>query len=67
MVIAPWETKRNEPILSQFSKIQKSNSRTSLDQAKAQFDVNFFGTVNGNKAVLPSMREAGKVYIEKYI
>ena len=36
---------------------------TPLDQAKAQFDVNFFGTVNVNKAVLPSMREAGKGHI----
>ena len=33
---------------------------TPLDQAKAQFDVNFFGI---NKAVLPSMREAGKGHI----
>jgi short-chain dehydrogenases of various substrate specificities len=40
---------------------------TPLDQAKAQFDMNFFGTVNGNKAVLPYMREAGKGHIEKYI
>ena len=29
---------------------------TSTDQAKAQFNVNFFGTVNVNKAVLPIMR-----------
>ncbi len=36
---------------------------TPLDQAKAQFDVNFFGTVNVNKAVLPFMREAGKGHI----
>ena len=36
---------------------------TPLDQAKAQFDVNFFGTVNVNKAVLASMREAGKGHI----
>ena len=33
---------------------------TPLDQAKEQFYVNFFGTVNVNKAALPSMREAGK-------
>ena len=37
---------------------------TALDQAKAQFDVNFFGTVK-NKAVLPSMREAGKGHTRK--
>lgn len=36
---------------------------TPLDQAKAQFEVNFFGTVNVNKAVLASMREAGKGHI----
>ncbi|MCD8211468.1 MAG: SDR family oxidoreductase [Oscillospiraceae bacterium] len=30
---------------------------TELDQAKSQFDVNFFGMVNVNKAVLPHMRE----------
>lgn len=36
---------------------------TPLDQARAQFDVNFFGTVNVNKAVLPYMREAGKGHI----
>ena len=29
---------------------------TELKQAKAQFDVNFFGTVNISRAVLPSMR-----------
>lgn len=29
---------------------------TSLEQAKAQFDVNFFGTVTLNKAVLPFLR-----------
>lgn len=29
---------------------------TELKQAKAQFDVNFFGTVNVSRAVLPSMR-----------
>ena len=29
---------------------------TELIQAKAQFDVNFFGTVNVSRAVLPSMR-----------
>lgn len=28
---------------------------TELKQAKAQFDVNFFGTVNVSRAVLPSM------------
>lgn len=36
---------------------------TPLDQAKAQFDVNFFGTVNVNKAVLPAMREKQKGHI----
>lgn len=30
---------------------------TALDSAKKQFDVNFFGTVNVTKAVLPVMRE----------
>lgn len=30
---------------------------TELEAAKAQFDVNFFGTVNAVKAVLPLMRE----------
>lgn len=30
---------------------------TELSDAKAQFDVNFFGTVNATKAVLPYMRE----------
>ena len=30
---------------------------TSLEQAKAQFDVNFFGMVNVNRAVLPAMRK----------
>ena len=29
---------------------------TELKQAKAQFDVSFFGTVNVSRAVLPSMR-----------
>ncbi len=29
---------------------------TSMEQAKAQFDVNFFGTVTVNKAVLPFLR-----------
>ena len=29
---------------------------TELKQAKAQFDMNFFGTVNVSRAVLPSMR-----------
>lgn len=33
---------------------------TSLNDAKTQFDVNFFGTVNVNKAVIPYMRQAGK-------
>lgn len=33
---------------------------TSLNDAKSQFDVNFFGTVNVNKAVIPYMRQAGK-------
>ncbi len=32
---------------------------TDLDNAKRQFDVNFFGMVNVNKAVLPYMREKG--------
>lgn len=32
---------------------------TSLCDAKAQFEVNFFGMVNMNKAVLPVMREQG--------
>lgn len=32
---------------------------TSLEQAKAQFDVNFFGMVNVNRAVLPAMRKQG--------
>ena len=36
---------------------------TSMEQAKAQFDVNFFGTVNVNKAVFPFMRHQGKVHI----
>lgn len=30
---------------------------TSLEDAKSQFDVNFFGMVNVNKAVIPYMRE----------
>ena len=30
---------------------------TALDDAKSQFDVNFFGMVNMNKAVIPYMRE----------
>lgn len=33
---------------------------TGLADAKRQLDVNFFGTVNMTKAVLPQMREAGK-------
>ena len=36
---------------------------TSMEQAKAQFDVNFFGTVTVNKAVLPFMRHQGKGHI----
>lgn len=32
---------------------------TSLEDAKAQFDVNFFGTVNVNRAVIPVMRKNG--------
>lgn len=32
---------------------------TSLKQAKAQFDVNFFGMVNVNRAVIPVMRKNG--------
>lgn len=32
---------------------------TEISEAKRQFDVNFFGTVNINKAVLPVMRKAG--------
>lgn len=32
---------------------------TELAQAKSQFDVNFFGTVNVNHAVIPFMRRAG--------
>ena len=36
---------------------------TSMEQAKAQFNVNFFGTVNVNKAVLPFMRHQGKGHI----
>ena len=33
---------------------------TELSDAKRQFDVNFFGTVNVVKAVLPYMRQAGE-------
>ena len=33
---------------------------TRLEDAKRQFDVNFFGTVNAVKAVLPHMRGAGE-------
>ncbi len=32
---------------------------TDIEDAKRQFDVNFFGMVNVNKAVLPYMREKG--------
>lgn len=32
---------------------------TQLQDAKAQFDVNFFGTVNVNRAVIPAMRQQG--------
>lgn len=32
---------------------------TTLEDAKSQFDVNFFGMVNVNKAVIPYMRENG--------
>lgn len=32
---------------------------TSLEDAKSQFDVNFFGMVNVNKAVIPFLRENG--------
>lgn len=32
---------------------------TELSDAKKQFDVNFFGTVNVNRAVIPYMRENG--------
>ena len=32
---------------------------TALESAKSQFDVNFFGMVNVNKAVIPLMRENG--------
>lgn len=32
---------------------------TDLENAKAQFDVNFFGMVNMNKAVIPYMRKSG--------
>lgn len=33
---------------------------TALSDAKAQFDVNFFGMVNVNRAVLPVMRQQGR-------
>lgn len=32
---------------------------TSLEDAKSQFDVNFFGMVNVNKAIIPFMRKNG--------
>lgn len=32
---------------------------TTLSEAKSQFDVNFFGTVNVTKAVIPHMRKSG--------
>ena len=32
---------------------------TTLESAKKQFDVNFFGTVNVTKAILPAMRKQG--------
>ncbi len=32
---------------------------TRLEDAKSQFEVNFFGTVNVNKAVIPQMRKQG--------
>lgn len=32
---------------------------TELNDAKSQFDVNFFGMVNVNKAVIPHMRKSG--------
>ena len=34
-----------------------------MEQAKAQFDINFFGTVTVNKAVLPFMRHQWKGHI----
>ena len=36
---------------------------TTTEQAKSQFDVNFFGTVNVNKAVLPVMHQQGSGHI----
>ena len=36
---------------------------TTTEQAKSQFDVNFFGTVNVNKAVLPGMHQQGSGHI----
>ena len=36
---------------------------TELEDAKRQFDVNFFGMVNMTKAVLPFMRERGEGFI----
>ena len=36
---------------------------TESEQAKAQFNVNFFGTVNVSRAVLPSMRRQHRGHI----
>ena len=36
---------------------------TEVEEAKKQFDVNFFGVVNVTKAVLPAMRERGRGHI----
>ena len=36
---------------------------TTTEQAKSQFDVNFFGTVNVNKAVFPVMHQQGSGHI----
>jgi len=37
--------------------------KLSLDEAKALFDVNFFGTLNVCRTVLPGMRQQGGGYI----